>query len=64
MTTSYLLALFLNFSSAVCATVFSRPRWFFGPRHNFGAGGILIVLLIILLLFFGVRLLMGEGKSQ
>jgi hypothetical protein len=44
--------------------MFNRPHWFFGPRHGFGAGGILLVLLIILLLFFGVRFLMDEEKSQ
>lgn len=64
MTTAYLLGLFLNLSSAVCRTMFNRPHWFFGPRHGFGAGGILLVLLIILLLFFGVRFLMDEEKSQ
>ena len=63
MTAGYLVGLFLNVS-AVRATMFSRPHWSFGPRHNFGAGGILIVFLAILLLFFGIRFLTGEGKSQ
>ena len=64
MTTARALSAFQNFPVIAGVTTLSRPHWFFGPRHGFGFGGIVIILLAILLVFFVVSLLTGEGKSQ
>jgi hypothetical protein len=64
MTRACIAASLLNFLSVADAATFNRPHWFFGPHHGFGAGGIVIAVLTILLIVFGIRFLMGEGKSQ
>jgi len=43
---------------------FQSTHWSFGPHHGFGAGGIVIAVLTTLVLVFGIRFLIGEGKSQ
>jgi hypothetical protein len=64
MTTACFLASFLNWPRNAAIAVFSRPHWFSGHRHGFGAGGILVLLVTILVVFLAIRLLTGEGKTQ
>jgi hypothetical protein len=53
------------FSPAVWLTfVANRGRWFFGPRHGFGVGGLLAVLFAILLIFLCVHLLVSDNKTR
>jgi hypothetical protein len=57
------IATFLDFFFDVCASTLYWPHRFFGEHRGFGAGGILIAVLVILLVIFGIRSLVGEGKS-
>jgi hypothetical protein len=41
-----------------------RPHWFFGPRHGFGVGGVLVVLFALLLIFLCIRALTNGEKTQ
>jgi hypothetical protein len=41
-----------------------RGHWFSGPRHSFGAGGVLAVLFLLLLIFLCIRVLVSGEKTQ
>ena len=58
------VATLLDFFFVFCASALRWPHRFFGAHRGFGAGGILIAVFAILLIIFGVRFLIGEGKSQ
>jgi hypothetical protein len=63
MNIAYSLAMLLS-SAARTAFTASRPHWFFGPRHGFGVGGVLVVLFALLLIFLCVRALTNGEKTQ